>query len=332
MYERDMYRDYTISKSNNIELKLPFLDENVVEYALRIPGKYKLSRKQNKVVLRIVAEDLGISKEFSQRKKMAAQYGSKFDKAIQKLAKKKGFNKKSEYLESFGKMKLGALFSSGKDSSYALYLMKRQGYDVKCLISMKSRNPDSYMFHTPNIELVSMQAKAMGIPLVQGATKGEKEKELRDLKKTIKKAKEEYSIQGVVTGALFSSYQKERIEKVCKELGLKVFSPLWHIDQEKEMRSLLRDGFKIIFSSVAAYGLDKSWVGRTITEKDVDKLVELNKKYSINIAGEGGEFESLVIDCPLFKKKLKIINSEVIEETEHNAKLKIKKIVLKEKL
>jgi asparagine synthase (glutamine-hydrolysing) len=170
------------------------------------------------------------------------------------------------------------------------------------------------MFHTPNIHLVDLQTEAMGIPLVVVETKGEKEKELKDLEKALKEAKEKYKIEGIVSGALYSSYQRERLEKAAEKFGLKVFSPLWHIDQEQEVRQLLREGFEIVLSSVAAEGLDKSWLGRVLTEKDVDRLVVLHKKYGLNISGEGGEYESLVLYCPLFKKKIIIEEFEVVEE------------------
>ena len=89
-------------------------------------------------------------------------------------------------------------------------------------------------------------------------TRGEKEDELIDLKKALQKAKKKYRIEGVVTGALYSNYQRERIEKVCDSLGLKIFSPLWHVSQEEEMREIIRAGFKIMLSSIAAYGDRKS--------------------------------------------------------------------------
>ncbi|MCK5282953.1 MAG: diphthine--ammonia ligase [Nanoarchaeota archaeon] len=332
MYERDLYRDDVITMYNNMELRVPFLDKSLVEYCLKIPEDLKLKEDRNKIIIREIAKKIGIPEEFAERKKKAAQYGSKFDRAIEKLAKKDGFRKKSEFLYQFyhpPNVKLGVLWSSGKDSAFAAYTMKKQNYDMNCLISLKSRNPDSYMFHTPNIDLVELQAKAIGIPLIIQKTKGEKEKELNDLKKAIKKAKELYKIEGIVTGALFSNYQRERIERICDELELKIFSPLWHLDQESEMRDIIKNKFSIIFSSIAAYGLDKTWLGKTITDKDIDKLVELNKKYQINIAGEGGEFESLVLDCPLFKKKINIIDSEIIEENQNTAKLIIKKAELK---
>jgi len=229
------------------------------------------------------------------------------------------------------KEKLGAMISGGKDSLYAMHLMKKKGHDITCIMNMKSANESSYMFHTPNYHLVELQSKSMNIPLLKYETLGEKEKELINLKEMLIKAKKEYGITGITTGALFSDYQRERIEKICDELELKCFSPLWHMDQESEMRSLMKEGFKIMFSSVAAHGFDKSWLGRILNEKDVDKLVEMNSKVGINIAGEGGEFESLVIDCPMFTKKLEIIDKEIIVESEHVSKMIVKDAKLVDK-
>ncbi|KGK98926.1 hypothetical protein LI82_06470 [Methanococcoides methylutens] len=228
-------------------------------------------------------------------------------------------------------MKLGVLFSSGKDSNYALHIMQERGYSIECLITIKSRNPDSYMFHTPNIDLARLQAEAMGLPLLETFTQGEKELELEDLKNAIIQAQDEYGIEGIVTGALYSNYQKDRIEKICNELGLESFSPLWHIDQEQEMRELLEKGFEFIFSSIAAYGLNSNWVGKIIFSSDVDKLVKLNEKIGLNIAGEGGEFESFVTDAPMFTKKIKINKFRLVERDEYTANVVIEDAELVDK-
>ncbi|MDA0525684.1 diphthine--ammonia ligase [Methanococcoides alaskense] len=228
-------------------------------------------------------------------------------------------------------MKLGVLFSSGKDSCYALQIMQEKGNSIECLITIKSKNPDSYMFHTPNIDLSRLQAEAMGFPFLETFTEGEKELELDDLKNAILEAQKEYGLEGIVTGALYSNYQKDRIEKICNELGLDVFSPLWHMDQEQEMRDLLDKGFRFIFSSIAAYGLDSGWVGKEITASEVDKLVKLNGKIGLNIAGEGGEFESFVIDAPMFKKRIQINKYDLVERDEYTAKVIIEDAVLVDK-
>lgn len=334
IYEKNTYRDDVVSMYNNIEMRVPYLDKRFVEYGLKIPPEFKINDTENKLILRRVAERLGIPAQFTRRKKQAAQYGSRFDKAIDRLTRKAGSNTKTDYLKQFydhPNLKLGVLFSSGKDSNYAMYIMQQQNYAIECLITIKSINPDSYMFHTPNIGLAQLQAEAMGIPLIEQITLGEKETELEDLKKAMLQAKQEFRIEGVVTGALYSNYQRERIERICDELGLKVFSPLWHIDQEKEMRQLLALGFRFIFSSVAAYGLNSKWVGRIITENDIDRLVKLNEKIGLNVAGEGGEFESFVMDAPMYKKKIEIRQFEVIELDEYTAKVAITDAVLVDK-
>jgi asparagine synthase (glutamine-hydrolysing) len=224
-------------------------------------------------------------------------------------------------------MKLGILFSGGKDSTYAMYKAMKDN-EIACLITLKSENPDSYMFHTPNINLTEMQAEALGYPLLTATTKGEKEKELADLKNAIKKAKQLFHIEGIVTGALWSEYQASRIKDICDALNLECVNPLWHMDQEEEMRDILNAGFKFILTRIAAYGLDRSYLGKIITPKDIDKLSILNKKYKTNIAGEGGEFESLVIDGPIFKTALKIEDAETIMENEYTGFYKINKVYL----
>lgn len=206
-------------------------------------------------------------------------------------------------------MKLGALFSGGKDSTFALY-KARKGNEMACLISMISENPESYMFHTPNIPLVKLQAEALGLPLVQAGTKGEKEKELKDLKRAMSIAKQEFGLEGIVTGAVASRYQYQRIGKICQELGLECINPLWKKDQVQLLEGLVKSGFKVIISGVFAYPLGKEWLGRELDRKMIAELAKLQEKYKINPSGEGGEIETTVLDCPLFRKRLKILEAE----------------------
>jgi len=201
-------------------------------------------------------------------------------------------------------MKLGVLFSGGKDSMYSAWLAKKEGEDLACLITILSENPDSYMFQQVALEDIEKQAKAMQLPIIFEKTKGEKEKELKDLKKIIKKAKEKFKIKGIVTGALASNYQKSRIQDICKELSLECFNPLWQKDQLELLNELLKNKFKVKIVKVAAEGFDSSWVGKIIDKKIILELRKLHEKYKINVAGEGGEFETYVLDCPLFKNEI----------------------------
>lgn len=321
IYGRDLIRDNTISSVNKVKLKLPFLDKKLIEFCLSFSGNYKIKGNIEKYILREAAVDFGLKEEFAFRKKRAAQYGSNMQKALKKLSGKK---KISEYLNSF--IKLGALVSSGKDSLYALYLMYRQNYNISCLITLNSRNPDSYMFHTPTTNLVKLQSKLLNIPFIEQRTIGEEEKELVDLKKALIKAIKKYKIQGVITGALFSNYQKTRIEKICNKLNLKVFSPLWHKDQEEYLKELIENNFEVIITAIAADGLDESWLGRKLDSQTLNKLKEIHKKNKINVAFEGGEAETLVLNMPLFPKKIIVEKAEKMMENKCTGKLIIKKV------
>jgi ABC transporter with metal-binding/Fe-S-binding domain ATP-binding protein len=206
-------------------------------------------------------------------------------------------------------MRLAVLFSGGKDSTYATFLATKE-HKIKYLVTMLPAKEDSWMFHYPCIELTKLQAESIGIQQVTQKTSGEKEKELGDLKKALEKIKDE--IDGVVSGAVASSYQKNRIDKICKELKLKSVAPLWQKNPEELLREEVNSGFEIIITGVFAEGFDKSWLGRKIDDECIEDLVELNKKYGISCVAEGGEFETFVADCPMFKKGIQIKDSKII--------------------
>jgi diphthine-ammonia ligase len=351
MYENDLYFEDIVTMNNKTELRLPFLDKELVKNALTLAPKYKLLKKEgkiieNKLILREFARELGLPEEFAFRPKKAAQYGSNFDKALGKLAKKNGFKSKANYLNSimgklnkkenkniFGIKKnvgIAALMSTGKDSLFAMQLMQKQGYKIKCLITIDSANKDSFMFHTPTISLAKLQAKALGIPLILVKTTGKKEVELADLKKAIKQAIKEHSVEGIVSGALFSNYQRSRIETISEELGIRSFAPLWHMGQAKYMQQIVNEGNKVMVTKIACYGMDESFVGKIIDKKDLTRLDKLAEKYGVNVAGEGGEYETLMVDMPIFSKALEIKFIKKMEN-EFTGEIKIKKSKLIDK-
>jgi asparagine synthase (glutamine-hydrolysing) len=302
VFEGDLYRDNVISFRNGYELRIPFLDHNLIEHALTIPEEYKVKDEYRKYVLRKAAEKLGVPEKVVWRKKTAAQYGSNFDKAIDRLTKNNGFDHKQAYLNSFRKQpnrKLAALTSGGKDSKAALYRMQRRNNEIRCLVTLRSENKHSYMFDSKKEKSdIQKQAETLEIPLLIQETAGEKEKELEDLKEAMYRAKKQYGVEGVIAGALASTYQRDRVEKIAEEIGLKVFAPLWQEDQERYMHWLIREGFEVEITSVAARGLDETWEGRVLDKDSVDELIELSREYGFNAAGEGGEYETKVIGFP----------------------------------
>ncbi|HIH24051.1 TPA: diphthine--ammonia ligase [Candidatus Woesearchaeota archaeon] len=224
-------------------------------------------------------------------------------------------------------MRIGILFSSGKDSVFTLWFYQEQGWDIACLLSIVPKDQDSYMFQSPDRALLSAQANALGIPLIIETSSGEKEIELDDLERLLIKAKRDHKIQGVAAGALASDYQAERINRICAKLGLKVFTPLWHKDQERHMRTVIASGFDVHMTRIAADGLTKSWIGKRLADDDIDKLVALHEKLGINIAGEGGEFETIVLDGPCFKRPI-AIEYDIAMESDHRGELRITKILI----
>jgi len=203
-------------------------------------------------------------------------------------------------------MRVAALCSGGKDSSFALWLAMQQGHEVERIVAMIPRREDSWMFHFPNIQLIDLFAECAGLPLIKGETSGEREVELEDLKRVLS----ELDIEGVVSGTIASNYQKSRIERICGELGLKSIAPLWEREPLELLREFSAGGFEAIVTSVSAEGFDESWLGRKLDEAAVRDLLELNRRYKVNLSGEGGEYESLVLDTPFFRKRIEPVEVE----------------------
>jgi predicted ATP pyrophosphatase (TIGR00289 family) len=180
-----------------------------------------------------------------------------------------------------------------------------QSHEVAFLVSMEPARPDSWMFHTINLNLTPLLAEAMGKRLVTAPTSGEKEKELKALRETLSTL----DVDGVVTGALASTYQKSRVDAICQDLGLAHLSPLWGRDPKEVLWEEIAVGMEIILTAVAAAGLDEGWLGRRLDEKAARELGRLNERYRLNVCGEGGEYESLVLDAPWFRSRLKIIEA-----------------------
>lgn len=199
-------------------------------------------------------------------------------------------------------MRLGALCSGGKDSSYALWLASQGNNQIENIIVMYPKKEDSWMFHKPNPKILNLFAEASGLTLIEGKTKGEKEKELEDLKDLLKGL----SIDGVVSGAVASEYQKNRVEKICEELGLSLLTPLWGRNPIKLLQEMVESKFEIVITSVSAKGFTEKWLGRKIDEKCIEELKNLQDKFGVNPVGEGGEYETLVLDAPFFERKIVI--------------------------
>jgi diphthine-ammonia ligase len=205
-------------------------------------------------------------------------------------------------------MKLAALVSGGKDGLYAAYLASKRD-EISVVVAIKSLNPESYMYHVPNIDLVELQAETMQLPLIFRETLGAKEEELSDLKAALAEAKTRYGVEGVVSGAIYSNYQKKRIDDICDELSLRSLSPLWKRNPGELWNEMFKAGFEVLISAVAAYGLTEDWLGRVMDREAFEELCDLHGTCYVCTGGEGGEFETFVTYCPLFKERIVIEKS-----------------------
>lgn len=210
-------------------------------------------------------------------------------------------------------MKVASLFSGGKDSTYSIYKAKQEGHQIRCLITILPLSEESMLLHFPNIELTKLQSKSMGIPQIYIESRSnETETEVNLIEKILAKAKSEHDLEGLVHGGILSEFQKNIFDRVCSKLNLKLISPLWQKEQIEYMKNLIESNFHFIITSVSADGLDEKWLGKEITIQDLEKLDQLSKKYGFNINFEGGEAETIVIDCPLFSHPIMILKSRKI--------------------
>ncbi|MBS3167218.1 diphthine--ammonia ligase [Candidatus Woesearchaeota archaeon] len=228
-------------------------------------------------------------------------------------------------------MKVAVLFSGGKDSCFSIYQAQKQEHEIACLVSILPENKESYMFHYPNIKLTELQAKAMGFIYVSMISPGKKEEELNELYNILSIVKNKYKVEGIVSGAIQSTYQKNRVDDVCRKLDLKSIAPLWNINHEDYMQELILRKFKAIIVGIAADGLNESWLGKEINRNTLTELRNLNLGTKMHLAGEGGEYESLVLDAPMFKKQIIIKSSKTNMENSCTGALEITKVELRDK-
>ncbi|MAH91134.1 MAG: TIGR00289 family protein [Euryarchaeota archaeon] len=199
-------------------------------------------------------------------------------------------------------VKVAVLSSGGKDSSAAIWWAQCKGWDVTHLVTMIVEGDDSWMFQIPGTSLVEQQAQLCECKWLSVKTKGEEELEVEDLKNALS----HLEIDGIVSGALRSDYQKTRLERMCETLGIKSFTPLWHQSSQSHMEGLVSNGFKVMITGVSSDGLTSEWLGRVLTKESLEELQSLATKYRFHVDGEGGEYETLVVAGPHMKGELEL--------------------------
>ena len=203
-------------------------------------------------------------------------------------------------------MRLAAMYSGGKDSTFAMYIARQMGHEIACLVTVRPEDKASWIFHTPNLSVVPKMAEAMGMELVTVPSDGSEEGDMRAMREVLSGL----DVDGIVVGALWSDYQWDRMNSICTDLGLVVFAPLWRKDQDLVYDEMVSAGIEAVIVGVFAEGLNERWLGRRLDSETKKELCRLREKYGISIMGEGGEYESMTLDSPMHLSRLEIVSSE----------------------
>ena len=209
-----------------------------------------------------------------------------------------------------------SLFSGGKDSSWALYRAMESDREVSHLLTVHP-GESSYMYHVPATRLARLAAESIGLPIVEvdpdafeaeAATDSgaQGDRELAPLETALADLDAEVGLAGVTAGAVESEYQTSRIRAMCDRLGVDLYAPLWQRSPRDLAVEMLDAGFEIRIIQVAARGLDESWLGRTLDAGALADLEVLNDEYGVHVLGEGGEFETLVVDGPHMDRRIRL--------------------------
>lgn len=213
-------------------------------------------------------------------------------------------------------MRVAALLSGGKDSVAAIEVAQGFGWDVVGGLVLRPAQDDAWMFHTPALDVVQGVAECLGLPLRQAAVRTGPAEEVEDLEAALAEAKAAWKLDGIVSGALASEYQRTRIDAIGHRLGLKTFAPLWHKQPGLYLGGLLAGGYDLRFTRTAAEGVPNAWCGQPLDAAKVGALQA--HKARPHVAGEGGEYETLVLDAPHYRRRL-VIDQARVEATASRA-------------
>jgi len=203
-------------------------------------------------------------------------------------------------------MSWAALTSGGKDSILSCQKAIDSGKDVRYMVTARPENRDSYMFHSANLDAVPVIARVADMEYVEIETHGRKEEELADLEAGIAAL----DIEGVIAGAVASEYQATRVKTITDKLGLELYTPLWHMDTELLLNEVATRMYAMIIVT-AAEGLDISFLGAHFNNELISRLKRVAAARRINLAGEGGEYESLTLNAPFFSRPITYTTQEI---------------------
>ncbi len=205
-------------------------------------------------------------------------------------------------------------WSGGKDSCLACYRATLNDLNIRYLANTVTEDGKRSCSHGLSADVIQVQSQAIGIPLVQRrTTRDSYEVEFKNMLRAFRQE----GVEGGIFGDIDFNEHREWIERVCQEADITPHLPLWGESQDKILRDFIDLGFEAIVVATKADLLGKEWLGQKVDLDFIQRLDELRETKDITPCGEAGEYHTLVIDGPLFKKRIEIMATEKVLRNEH---------------
>ncbi len=204
-------------------------------------------------------------------------------------------------------MKVSCLVSGGKDSIFALWCALHQ-FDVVSLINIQTISSDSFLFHIPNTKYVSLMAKMLNLDLIEVKINSS---DVNQEISTLTQIFTESETEAIITGGIHSEFQRYKFNLAAQKAGVRCFNPLWRLKPKILMEELLKNNFHVILVSVSAMGFGKDLLGKKLTLENLNTLRKLHQVSELALTGEGGEYESFVLDAPFFPSKILVNEARI---------------------
>ena len=215
-------------------------------------------------------------------------------------------------------MNVALLYSGGKDSTYAIDYCKSRGWDIRYLLSVKPTRKDCFLFHFATVEHTPKIAAMLGLKhILVSCDVADPVLEAEIVKKEVEKVQKNDPVDAVVLGGTgLQETQLRSVQNALRPMDIEVFAAHAGMEHADVMEEMTSRGFEFVITQVASDGL-MPWLGKKITKENLKLLLKDSVKFGFHSGGEGGYYDSLVVDCPLFSQKLEILNEKKVVDDQY---------------
>lgn len=213
-------------------------------------------------------------------------------------------------------MKVVILYSGGKDSNLAVQFCKEKGWDIRYLLTIQPNRKDCYLFHYATVEYTPLQASLLGLPhYIVPCTVADPMLEAAIVKNFVLTHE---PVDAVVLGGIgLQETQLRSIQQALLPYRVEVFAAHAGLDHDTLIEDMFNKGYEIMITQIASEGL-KDWLGKKITKQNFAQLKKDAAKHGFHVGGEGGYYDTFVLDSPLFSKRIEFGAMEIVMEDQYS--------------